>query len=240
MSIAFKKRSGDFEPCPEYNGPAVCVDVTPLQEVVTQWGKQEKFRVVFEIDQNREDGSRWCVWSTGFTPSFHEKAAWRKFVRQWFGRDLSEEEMDKFDSESLVGKPAYLVVVHNTKDEKVFANIASCTPNRGTPLQPSGKYIRKQDRKEKEKEKDAGYRPTQKPEGAEAVEDWTKTRVHVGTHMGSELRELSPEQIQRIIEKWLPTAKANPKPSADDRRLMAALEEFQKSQGQQEPDDIPF
>ena len=41
---------------------------------------------------------------------------------------------------------------------------------------------------------------------------------------GIELRDLNPEAVQALADKWLPTAKANAKPTADDKRLIAALE----------------
>ena len=47
--MKIKSNSGNFQPCPEYTGPAVCVDVTPLKTVQTQFGPKEKFRFVFEI-----------------------------------------------------------------------------------------------------------------------------------------------------------------------------------------------
>jgi len=78
-----------FEAHPEYTGPAVCVDVTPLKTVPTDYGPKEQFRLVFETTELRDDGRPYLVWSRGFTPSLGEKAALRSFLRQWFGRDLS-------------------------------------------------------------------------------------------------------------------------------------------------------
>ena len=60
-------------------------------------------------------------------------------------------------------------------------------------------------------------------------------KIHVGKCKGLELRDLAPDQVRAIVERWLPTAKANAKPTADDRRLMAALEWWEK-----ENDDCPF
>jgi hypothetical protein len=48
--------------------------------------------------------------------------------------------------------------------------------------------------------------------------------VHVGRHAGQELRELSAESIDKLVEHWLPAAKAAPKTTADDKRLIAALD----------------
>src|SRR5436305_7931650 len=145
------KQNNDFEPCPEFTGKAVCVDVTPLRKQQSQYGERNVFKIVFEVDTEKEDGTRFGVWSTNFTPTLNEKASLRKFLRSWFGRDLSKAELEDFDTETLIGKPAQLVVVHQHKEGKVYANIAACTPDKsGEPLKPSGKFVRAKDRPPKD------------------------------------------------------------------------------------------
>ena len=145
MKISAK--SNNFEPCPEYTGRAVCVDVTPLKRVTTAFGDRDVFRFVFEIDQKRDDGSNWCVWSSGFTASLHPKSGLLKFLKQWLGRELTAQELREFDTETLFGKSAFLVVMHNHKDDTTYANIAACTPLKNAePMKPSGKYKRAIDR----------------------------------------------------------------------------------------------
>lgn len=228
-----EQNSGNFTPADEGTHRAVCVDVTPPQKRHTDWGDKEEFRVGFEIDSSREDGSRQCVWSRGFTPSLNEKANFRKFLRQWRGRDLEEKEKSEFDTETLIGQPAQLVVVHETgSNDVVYANIAACTPHKnGEPLEPSGDFVRKKDR-ENNGEK-AGYRKAAQPEGGdksgEAVDgtqagaDWTKVKVHVGRHAGIELADLDVEAIKKLNDNWLPMHEKNEKPTAADKRLAAAL-----------------
>lgn len=216
-----------FEPCPEFTGRAVCVDSTPLRKQQSQYGERDVFRLVFEVDQARADGSRFHVWSRGFTPSLNEKSAFRKFLRAWLGRDLTPEECQTFDTDTLIGKPAHLVVVHEHREGNTFANIAACLPDKsGAPLAPSGKYVRVQDRPAIGNGNDNGG-------------DLGATKVHVGRCSGLELRELSVDQVQAIIEKWLPTAQANPNPSADDKKLMAGLDWWVKSRIT-EDDDVAF
>ena len=55
-------------------------------------------------------------------------------------------------------------------------------------------------------------------------DDWRNIRIHVGKNKGIDLCDLDRESIQALINNWLPTAKAAKKPTADDRRLMVALE----------------
>jgi hypothetical protein len=64
-------------------------------------------------------------------------------------------------------------------------------------------------------------------------------KIHVGKCKGLELRDLSADQVQALVANWLPTAKANAKPLADDKRLMAALEWWVGEQ-EKETDDVPY
>lgn len=231
------KKSSNFVPCPEYTGAAVCVDVTEPKEVETQYGPKKKFNIVFEVDVANPAfaGEKYTVRSSGFTESLHEKAGLRKFLKQWFGRDLTAQELDEFDTESLIGKMGFVVVTHSQSDdgEKTYANIIACTPFKGDkPLKPCGKYIRTKDREKKDGDKTAGgkaeYRKADGADDEAARDDWQKTKVHVGSHKGVEVGDLDEDAIKKLHEKWLPTAKANPKPTADDKRLMTALEAAMK------------
>jgi len=251
--MKIKGNSSSFEACPEFTGKAVCEDVTPLRKQQSQYGERDVFKVVFEVDLDKEDGSRFCVWSHNFTPSLNEKANFRKFLRSWFGRDLRESEMAEFDTETLIGKPAQLVVVHEHKEGQVYANIAACTPEKsGAPLKASGKFIRRKDREAEVGNQNGengngggGYRRAEprSEAGGQRTEDGDLggTKIHVGKCKGLELRDLSPEQVKALAERWLPGAKANAKPTADDRRLIAALEWWQGAAATgQADDDLPF
>jgi hypothetical protein len=247
--MKIKSNDGNFEPCPEYSGKAVCVDVTPLRKQQSEYGERDVFKVVFEVDMEKEDGTPFCVWSRNFTPSLNEKANFRKFLRGWFGRDLSEAELEDFDTETLLGKPAMLVVVHEHKENKVYSNIAACTSDKsGDTLKPSGKFVRFKDRPTgvganaagaaaSGSGKQGGYRRAQQAENASG--DLGGTKIHVGRCKGLEVRDLSPEQVQALVGNWLPGAKANAKPSADDKRLIAALEWWQVVQ-EKLADNVPY
>lgn len=68
--------------------------------------------------------------------------------------------------------------------------------------------------------------PAPKASPADAINDsnFGDLKVHVGKCKGHALRDLTPEQVQGLVTHWLPAAKANSKPTADDQRLMRALE----------------
>ena len=254
--MKIKSNGGNFEPCPEYNGSAVCVDVTPLKTVQTQFGPKEKFRFVFEIPTARADGSPFCVWSQPFTPSLHDNAALRPFLRKWMGRELSAEEQKEFETEEMVGKSAHITVIHEHSDGEVYANIALIQPDKSSELlKPSGKFVRAKDRPAKEvkafggtpnvatgtvalpETNGGGYRRVEQP--AQGLTDHAAVKVHVGKYTGHELRDLSLEAVNALVEKWLPIGKGLPKPSADDKRLIAALEWWVARQ-EKVKDDVPY
>jgi hypothetical protein len=239
--MKIQANSSKFEACPEYTGRAVCVDVTPLRKQQSQFGERDVFKIVFEVDLQKEDGNRYAVWSRNFTPTLNEKAAFRKFLKGWFGRDLTSAELGEFDTETLIGKPAQVVVVHEHRENEVYANIAACTPDKsGNSLKPSGKFVRAKDRAtagSAEHGAGSGYRRTEQPAGSGGV-DHGAVKVHVGKYKGIELRDLNLEAVQALCEKWLPTAKTNAKPTADDKRLVAALEWWLSTQ--QPADDLAF
>jgi hypothetical protein len=231
MKLTAKNSSG-FTPHPEHTGPAICVDVTPLKHVKTRFGDRDVFRLVFETTQLRADGSPFLVWSSGFTPSLHEKASFRKFMKGWMGRDLTAAEQEEFDTETLIGRTAQLVITHSEHNGTVFANIAACTPLRSGTIKASGKYVRVKDREEKG---DQQFNRADQPGDQGGGDDWKATKVHVGRHAGIELRDLEREAVEALIDHWLPEAKGKAKQTADDKRLIAALEQAAK-----EFDNIPY
>jgi hypothetical protein len=245
-----EKKSGNFNPHEEGTFQGVCVDVTPLVKQQSQFGEREIFRIVFETNATeREDGSRQCVWSRGFTPSLNEKANFRKFLRQWLGRDLTPAELADYDTESLIGHPAQLVITHDQgSDGNIYSNIVACTPDKSkSPLTPSGNFTRKKDREERGEEAQhrAAAKPTGGTDAGEAVDatqagsDWSKVKVHVGKHQGLELRDMDQQAIEKLIANWLPSAKANSKATAADKRLVAALEKAQEAMvGSEEEEDF--
>lgn len=262
MGIIATKGDGgkDFEPCPEYMGRAVCVDVTPLREYQTQYGAKQQMKIVFEIDlidESRKPAQPWVVFSRPFTPSLGEKAALAKFLKDWFGRKLTDAEASSFDLDTLIGRPAFLMIAHEEADggAKVYANIKGVGPHKqGEALKPSGKWVRLQDRPAKDGQGGGGSSYRRAPGGGgggagaeDTGTDPSKTKVHVGKNKGLELRELTEEAIAALITHWLPAAKTAEKQSADDKRLMKALDWYQAEMAAREAaaqkveeDDIPY
>jgi hypothetical protein len=259
MIISATGGKKEFAPCPEFSGRAVCVDVTPLKEYETQYGVKQKFKFAFEIDlidESRDPVQPWVVFTKPMVPSLHEKAALTKFLKDWFGRKLTDQENKSLDLESLLGRRASIVIGHEQSEDgsKTYANIKLIMPHKsGEALTPSGLWVRLQDRPAKDGDGkaapasgDSSFRKTSGG-GQPATDDPSKVKVHVGKHKGIELRELTEESITSLIEHWLPKARAEVKQTADDKRLINGLTWYQakfkaaeEAQMKLEQDDIPY
>jgi hypothetical protein len=215
-----EKRNSNFTPHPETDGPikAVLVDVTELKKRMTQYGEKDEFRLVFETEcEDEENDRRFCIWSRGYTPSLNEKAALRKDLKKMMGRDLTQLELDEFDMESLIGHGVKLIIQHEHKDDKTYANISFIAPDKDKALKPSGKYKRIRDR-----DTDA---PAEQTEAKAEASGWESVVVHVGKYKGKKLGEVDEVGVASLISNWLPKAKNNDK-TIDDAALVAALTEL--------------
>jgi len=190
-----EKRNSNFTPHPETDGPikAVLVDVTELKKRMTQYGEKDEFRLVFETEViDEENDRRFCIWSRGYTPSLNEKAALRKDLKKMMGRDLTQLELDEFDLEALIGHGVKLIIQHETKDDRTYANISFMSPDKDKALKPSGKYIRVRDR-----DTDA---PTEQTEAKAEESGWESVVVHVGKYKGKKLGEVDEAGVAKLID----------------------------------------
>jgi len=261
------KAQKDYEPCPEYQGVAVVVDATEPEMRDTDWGLRETFRLVFEIPLEMEDGKRYIVRSAPMSPSIHPKATFRKFLKQMLGRDLSVAEQKEFETEDIIGMNVSISIVHEeSEDGRVFDQIALCRPWKGEPMEAAGDYVRVKDRKEKGKgrkrgdddggddddsshrgSKESTFRRAEQGPKGKGPTDQGLIKVHVGKNKGLELRDLTRDAIEKLIDGWLAAVYPKmEKPLADDRRLAAALEEYRKKfaagedEEPEDPDDVPY
>jgi hypothetical protein len=216
------EKSTQFAQHPPGSFRAVCVDCTDLKSIETRYGRQEVFRYVFETELTREDGLRWCAWGRNLSLSLYEKSNLRKLLKQWFGRDLTAQERQSFDTDSMVGVPANLVITHDDVNGTTYANIVAVTPDRGaTPLTPSGKYVRQKDRPPKDAVYSRTSAPATRPQAA--YTGWKAAVVHVGANAGRPLGDLSEAQLVALYDKWIPQVGKSPTP--EDSALIDALKE---------------
>ena len=244
ITVSSSKGTGNFVPCPEYTGRAVCVDITPLKAYETEYGIKQKFKIAFEldlIDQSRNPVQPWVVMTAPMTASLHEKAGLTKFLKDWHGRVLTAEETVSLNLDNLIGRPATVVIVHEQSRDgtKTFSNIKLIMPHKsGEPLQPSGLWVRLEDRPPREDDKVKTVTPA-----TAAPVKIADVKVHVGKFKGLALSELTADAVRGLAEHWLPKAKVSSGKTPEDIVLIAAvtkrLEELAKAD---EPDfdDVGF
>lgn len=250
-----------FEPAPAGDHRGVVVDVTPLKTLHGDYGDRDVFKLVFELEAENAEGKRYIVHSRLFTPSLHEKSAFRPFCEKVLGRKLTKEEAAGFDTESLLGIPVQMEIEQDETERGVFANIAYIKRVKDGALEPSGEYVRLQDREdqdeEQKSERQSEFRRTggggqDKPKGTQKpdqVSHPAKIKVHVGKFKGLELGDITREDIEKLIERWLDGAFPKiEKPTADDKRLANALQQYRKKfkdqdskeKEKEEEDDVPM
>jgi hypothetical protein len=245
MIISATGGKKDFAPCPEFSGRAVCVDVTPLKEYETEYGIKQKFKIAFEldmIDKTRNPVQPGVVMTAPMTASLHEKAGLTKFLKDWHGRALTAEETTSLNLDSLIGRPATVVIVHELSKDgtKTFSNIKLIMPHKtGEALKPSGLWIRMEDRPPKDDQV-----TTITPDGStKRSPDLSATKVHVGKFKGVPISELTDDAVRGLSEHWLPKAKISPGKTQEDIQLIAAVtKRIDEINSQEDPtdSDIPF
>lgn len=129
--------AGNYTPAPEGVHSAVCIDLIDLGIQPTQFGDKHKLRLVFEVEEKKEDGKPFTI-SKSFTASLNPKATLAQFLAKWRGKPIVEGET--IDLKKLIGASATLVVSHQTNDDgKTFAGIdAVSKPTK--KLSASGTY----------------------------------------------------------------------------------------------------
>jgi hypothetical protein len=129
------------KPHPEGIHPAVCVDVIDLGLVEVEFQGERrmvnKVKLVFESEQNTEDGKGWTV-SKNFTASLHPKAKLADFLGKWRGRPVIPGET--IDLSKLIGSNCTLVISHQQNlVGRTYASIdAISKPTK--KVTPSGHY----------------------------------------------------------------------------------------------------
>jgi len=113
----------------------------------------------FELGAKTPEGDKPLSIRKKFTASIHEKASLRIFLERWRGRPFTDAEKAKFDTESLVGVPCQLNIIHKDFGEGPRQLIDFAIKETGTPLQASGSYVRNKDRDAKNEEGTADNNP---------------------------------------------------------------------------------
>jgi hypothetical protein len=122
---------------------AVLADVVDLGEVDTEYGKKDRVRFIWLVQQRDSDGKHIAV-AYSYNKSLYEKANLRNAVKVITGRDPG----DSCDLETLLGSNVRLVIEHYTHDGRSFAGIAAMLwPRKGeTAFAVPADFIRAKDR----------------------------------------------------------------------------------------------
>ena len=127
----------DFDPIEEGMHHAVCYAVYDLgTQRNDKFNKSErKIAVVWELPEQRIELERDGVTvelarskSKKYTLSLHKKANLRKDLESWRGQSFTEVELEGFDITKLLGINCMMQIIHEKKDDKTYANIASIVP----------------------------------------------------------------------------------------------------------------
>jgi hypothetical protein len=158
MAIIAKASGGNYIPAPEGTWSAVCVDVVDLGVLEVAFGgkkkKQHKIRIVWQIEEVSADNKPYTA-QRRYTNSLHEKASLRRDLESWRGKKFTDQELQGFDVETVLGVPCILNVIHEVKEGTPYANVASIMRlPKGIPALKARDYIRVIDRKPEMEDED--------------------------------------------------------------------------------------
>lgn len=129
--IVSETNTGTYTPCPAGSYLARCVRLVDLGTQTTDYQGEaktaHKVLIAFEVldtDTRRDDGEPFVL-SKRYTLSLHEKAALRKELASWRGRDFTPDELRGFDLKNVLGQACFISVVETTKGDRTYSNIAS-------------------------------------------------------------------------------------------------------------------
>ncbi len=190
---------------PEGKFSGVCVKCTEPKTKRNELGEYEAFRIIFKTDRLTDSGRPITIASRPLVPSLRTGSHLRSFLEEWFGRSLTDEEEEELETDDLIGRSASLSIVHVQAGGKTYANIDSIAPDTsGIILKPSEHDGRAQDRSD------------DTPKSS-----WREVQVHVGPTSGKLLGELPREEVQALLQYWLPSARRMDRTPTDDELLGA-------------------
>jgi len=128
--------NSDFKLPPAGSFSARLYRLVDIGTQTTEWmcktKMQRKIIAMFELHGEDNDGKplltndgKPLVVSKRYTLSLDEKATLRKDLEAWRGRAFTQEELDGFNLEVLLGKYCMVSITHTEHDGKQYANISS-------------------------------------------------------------------------------------------------------------------
>src|SRR6185369_9702956 len=136
MALSYKAKGGESKRISAGSHIAVCDIVADvgLQES-TFYGTKRKVYLRFEVPEERwkyeKDGKQMegpGVIGNFYTASMNKKANLRKVLEGWRGRAFTDQEAEKFQIESVLGKACMISVQEKDVDGTTYSNIVSIAP----------------------------------------------------------------------------------------------------------------
>lgn len=133
MRLPVPAAGGDFQPAPAGSFRAVCYRFLDLgSQPAFEPGKPPAHKILlsFELSDEKDDSGKPFMVAQRFTWSMHEKSKLRPFLESWRGRAFTDADFgpEGFDTKKLLGVPCILTIVHESKGDKTYANIAAIGP----------------------------------------------------------------------------------------------------------------
>ena len=117
---------------------------------------------VFQLESRKSDGTRFLkeFW---FNLSSNEKSNIAKFLNGWFGRVLTDKEL-QLDHESLIGQPVQVIISVSKSGKNIITSAVTANPNNALQIEPYdvAEYAR-QLKERALKQEDAAMGGMQKP-----------------------------------------------------------------------------
>lgn len=136
-----------FTPAPVGTHVARCFRIVDLG---TQHGeyagrptRRNQILVSWELPEElieTEEGKRPITASRFYTNSLSEKANLRQDLEAWRGRTFTEAELDRFDLESILGKPCLLTIVSKEGGKTKVAGVSGLPKNMQCPPQVNSSF----------------------------------------------------------------------------------------------------
>ncbi len=131
---------------------AVLIDV--IDKGLQTWdvrGESEqtpKIRLLWEVEE-KTSGGKPMMAAKSYAKSLAPNSNLRAMLRSWLGREMSEQELNKFETDDLIGRPAQVLVVQYVKDGESRVYVKEVRkPLEDKQLKPSGEFIQMKDRDE--------------------------------------------------------------------------------------------
>lgn len=135
----FAKGSGEggFQEPPVGNHVARCIKLTDLGTQQGEYqGKPRARNIVmltWELCNEKMQDDRPFAISHFYTNSLNEKATLRHHLEAWRGRTFTDQELDGFDLQAVLGKPCMLSVVLNEAGKARVSAVAAMPKGMAAP-----------------------------------------------------------------------------------------------------------